>query len=50
MANHKRKKPKNSRAGCLMCKDHKVNGVSWQCRYPRFASLVKAKQQEGWDL
>ncbi len=24
--NHKRKKPKNSRAGCLLCKYWKVNG------------------------
>jgi hypothetical protein len=28
MANHKRKKPKNARAGCLMCKPWKVNGTS----------------------
>ena len=26
MANHKRGKPKNQRAGCLMCKPHKMNG------------------------
>ena len=25
--NHKRKKPKNARAGCLMCKDYKQNGA-----------------------
>jgi len=25
--NFKRKKPKNARAGCLMCKPHKVNGA-----------------------
>lgn len=24
--NHKRGKPKNSRAGCLMCKPNKMNG------------------------
>lgn len=24
--NHKRKRPKNRRAGCLMCKPWKVNG------------------------
>jgi hypothetical protein len=24
--NHKRKKPKNARAGCLLCKGWKVNG------------------------
>jgi hypothetical protein len=23
---HKKKKPKNARAGCLMCKPHKMNG------------------------
>ena len=26
MANHKRKRPKNRRAGCLLCKPHKANG------------------------
>ena len=26
MANHKRKRPKNRRAGCLMCKPEKMNG------------------------
>jgi hypothetical protein len=25
--NHKRKRPKNRRAGCLMCKSWKANGV-----------------------
>lgn len=25
--NHKRGKPKNARAGCLMCKPHKQNGA-----------------------
>jgi len=27
MANHKRRRPKNARSGCLMCKPHKANGV-----------------------
>jgi hypothetical protein len=27
MVHHKRKRPKNRRAGCLMCKPWKVNGV-----------------------
>ena len=26
--NHKRKRPKNRRAGCLMCKYYKMNGYS----------------------
>lgn len=25
--NHKRCRPKNRRAGCLMCKPHKMNGA-----------------------
>lgn len=28
MAHNKRKKPKNARGGCLMCKYWKVNGYS----------------------
>ena len=28
MANHKRRRPKNRRAGCLLCKPWKVNGFS----------------------
>ena len=27
MANHKRGRPKNARAGCLSCKPHKANGA-----------------------
>ena len=26
MANHKRRKPKNARSGCLLCKPWKANG------------------------
>lgn len=25
--NHKRKRPKNARSGCKLCKPHKINGV-----------------------
>ena len=28
MANHKRKRPKNKRGGCLLCKYWKANGFS----------------------
>lgn len=31
MANHKRKKRKDLRAGCLMCKPHKGNGMKRAC-------------------
>lgn len=27
MANHKRKKPRQQRAGCIMCKFHKTNAA-----------------------
>ncbi len=30
--NHKRKRPKNRRAGCLMCKPYKANGSSLHSR------------------
>jgi hypothetical protein len=30
--NHKRKRPKNQRAGCLMCKYWKVNGFATEKR------------------
>jgi len=28
MANHKRKRPRNRRAGCKMCKSWKINGFA----------------------
>lgn len=27
--NHKRRRPKNRRAGCLVCKPWKMNGARW---------------------
>jgi len=33
MAHHKRRRPKNRRAGCLMCKPWKANGASDGSRY-----------------
>ena len=42
MAHHKRKRPKNSRAGCLMCKPWKVNGVG---KDERFKASEKRKMQ-----
>ena len=32
MASHKRKRPKNRRAGCLWCKPWKMNGFSRRTR------------------
>lgn len=40
---HKRKRPKNRRSGCLMCKRHKCNGTSAAVKYPLFTALLKAK-------
>jgi len=33
MSHHKRGRPKNRRAGCLMCKPWKVNGVATESRF-----------------
>lgn len=44
--NHKRKKPKNARSGCLMCKSHKQNGWSWCRRYPKLAAYAKQDMSE----
>jgi hypothetical protein len=32
MAHHKRRRPKNARAGCLLCKPHKMNGAKKRVR------------------
>lgn len=34
--NHKRKRPKNRRAGCLYCKPHKGNGCTHPSKDMRF--------------
>lgn len=34
--NHKRKRPKNARAGCLLCKPWKANGYAGKARGCRF--------------
>ena len=39
---HKRKKPKNARSGCLLCKPHKQNG----CKHQRPHSERKKTQEE----
>jgi hypothetical protein len=42
VANHKRRRPKNRRAGCLMCKPHKANGA----KYKEKASVRRKLQTE----
>jgi hypothetical protein len=37
MANHKRKRPKNRRAGCLLCKPWKMNGFTRCLLLKRFS-------------
>lgn len=44
MANHKRKKPKNARAGCLMCKPHKMN--NYTKKFKNKASVRRRLQSE----
>ena len=36
---HKRKRAKNARSGCLMCKPHKGNGMCIRHRNMRFGSF-----------
>ena len=49
MAHHKRGRPKNRRAGCLLCKPHKANGAHDPRRQERRAR-IDARQQlaEAW--
>ncbi|PQA87514.1 hypothetical protein [Hyphococcus luteus] len=42
MAHHKRKGPKSSRAGCLLCKPHKRQGAPVNIR-ETFSTLRKRK-------
>jgi hypothetical protein len=53
MSHHKRKRPKSTRAGCLLCKPHKRNGTkgtleaqTWQ---ERKARLAEQEQKEDYD-
>lgn len=36
---HKRKRPKSARAGCLLCKPHKANGMCPRHRNMRFGDF-----------
>lgn len=53
--NHKRGRPKNRRAGCLMCKPNKMNGWNKdKLGHTGFGKLrdnehSKADVREGWD-
>ena len=42
--NHKRRRPKNRRAGCLLCKPHKANGVDDQRRQEERARVSEREQ------
>jgi len=48
--NHKRKRPKNRRAGCLMCKPHKANGAKkdqlGHYGFGKLRSLAASKQNK----
>jgi len=44
MVNHKRKRPKSRRAGCLLCKPWKMNGFSrYNKEYERFSDHARRK-------
>ena len=41
---HKRKRPKNRRAGCLLCKPHKANGAKGRKSHQTLQEL-KARER-----
>lgn len=49
MSNHKRRRPKKRRAGCLFCKPHKsngrMNGFKSQTRQEQLARVAEREQQ-----
>lgn len=45
MPKHKRRRPKNRRAGCLMCKPHKINGASPKDKY-RISELRRIQPED----
>jgi hypothetical protein len=42
--NHKRKRPKNRRRGCLLCKPHKMNGVVKTYHVRRIKALINRNE------
>lgn len=43
---HKRKGPKSTRAGCLLCKPHKRQGVDRPTRQEKKARVSEREQRE----
>lgn len=48
MGHHKRKRPKNRRAGCLMCKPHKANGVDRRTSQELNAEVQQFEEESDW--
>ena len=46
---HKRKKRRNLRAGCKMCKPWKINGVNKWAKHQAKASDFRRRQEDGPD-
>lgn len=46
---HKRRRPKNRRAGCLLCYPHKGNGCNKLCNQPARFKRARVDEQEGRD-
>ena len=44
--NHKRRRPKNRRAGCLFCKPHKANHAARSGEKDRLAALNRERKNE----
>lgn len=50
MAHHKRGRPKNRRAGCLLCKPWKVNGVNTETKEGEAHSDHKRRRSAGEEI
>ena len=48
--NHKRGRPKNRRAGCLMCKPNKMNGVNKEKLGHTGFGKLRDVAHAGWDV
>lgn len=46
---HKRKRPKDRRAGCLMCKPHKSNGAKHMKAYWTKKQRIRDLRSRDWE-
>ncbi len=47
--NHKRRRPKNRRAGCLFCKPHKANHAKASEKLTASDRRQRDRERDGWS-